>query len=69
MFSSIGFSEIAVVALVALLIFGPDKLPGLLQNVAKGVRQFQKAVKDVENEIKDSIDLEIKKNDSKNNPS
>ncbi|MBI2416423.1 MAG: twin-arginine translocase TatA/TatE family subunit [Ignavibacteriales bacterium] len=68
MFSSIGFSEIAVVVIVALLIFGPDKLPGLLQNVAKGVRQFQRAVKDVENEIKESIDTEIKKNDTTKNP-
>jgi len=68
MFSSIGFTEIAVVALVALLIFGPDKLPGFLSNLAKGVRQFQRAVKDVENEIKDSIDVEIKKNDSNKTP-
>ncbi len=51
MFSNIGGGEILVIILVALLIFGPKKLPELLQSFGKGMREFKKAVKDVETEI------------------
>ncbi|MCE1189446.1 MAG: twin-arginine translocase TatA/TatE family subunit [Ignavibacteria bacterium] len=61
MFSNLGFGEIALVALLALLLFGPQKLPELLQHLGKGIREFNKAMKDMENEIKDSLDSEIKR--------
>jgi sec-independent protein translocase protein TatA len=57
MFDNIGVGEILVIALVALIVFGPQKLPDLLQGLGKGIRQFKNAMNDVEEEIKDSINV------------
>ena len=42
----IGFGEILVVALVALLLFGANKLPEIASALGKAVREFQKASKE-----------------------
>jgi sec-independent protein translocase protein TatA len=65
MFSNLGVSEILVIAIVALLIFGPKRLPELLQSFGKGVREFKKAAREVEDEIKDSINAETNNHHSK----
>jgi sec-independent protein translocase protein TatA len=59
-FSNIGAGEIIVIALVALLIFGPKKLPEIARNFGKAINQFKKSYKEVEDEIKDSIDNDKK---------
>ena len=61
MFGNIGAGELLVIALVALVIFGPQKLPELLKGLGKGINEFKKAVNQVEEEIKDSIDPDKKK--------
>ncbi|MHC1737045.1 MAG: Sec-independent protein translocase protein TatB [Ignavibacteriaceae bacterium] len=58
MFSNIGTGEIIVVVLVALLVFGPKKLPEIARNFGKAFHQFKKSYQDVENEIKNNIDDE-----------
>ncbi len=67
MFSNIGFTEIIVIGLVALLLFGPDKLPEMMRTVSKGIKQFQRAMNDVENEIKQAIEVDPAKNKSEEN--
>lgn len=66
MFSNIGAGELLVVGLIALLIFGPKKLPELFRGFGKSMREFQKAVRDVEDEIKGAADPSTpdKKNDN-----
>jgi sec-independent protein translocase protein TatA len=39
----LGFGEIAIILVVALLIFGPSKLPQLGEALGKGIRNFKKA--------------------------
>jgi TatA/E family protein of Tat protein translocase len=39
----LGFGEIAIILVVALLIFGPTKLPQLGEALGKGIRNFKKA--------------------------
>jgi len=56
MFGNIGATEIIVIAVVALLLFGPKKLPEMMQSVGKGIKDFKKSLNDVEEEIKNSID-------------
>jgi len=46
--------EILLIALVVLLLFGGSKIPELMRGLGKGVSEFKKGVKDVENEIKNS---------------
>jgi TatA/E family protein of Tat protein translocase len=60
MFTSIGTPEILVIFLVALLLFGADKLPELARGVGKGMSEFRKASDNLKNE------LEKSKNDIQN---
>ena len=48
----IGLPEMALITIVALLVFGPKKLPEIGRSVAKTLRSFQDASKEFENEIK-----------------
>ncbi len=44
MFSSIGPLEIGIVLVIALLVFGPKKLPELGSNLGRGMREFKETV-------------------------
>ena len=48
----VGLPEMAVIMVVALLIFGPKKLPEIGRSVGKAVRSFQEASKEFEAEFK-----------------
>jgi sec-independent protein translocase protein TatA len=48
----IGLPEMALIMVVALLIFGPKKLPEIGRSMGKAVRGFQEASKEFENEFK-----------------
>ena len=65
---NIGMGEMIVVAVVALFVFGPGKLPEVARAVGKGLREFRKAMQDVADdlnaeeirEVKESIQKDIK---------
>jgi len=48
----IGLPEMGLIFLVALLIFGPKKLPEIGRSLGKAVRGFQEASREFENEFK-----------------
>ena len=48
---SLGGQEIIIIALVILLLFGGKKIPELMRGLGKGVSQFKKGMKDIEDEI------------------
>jgi TatA/E family protein of Tat protein translocase len=50
-----GAPEILVILLVALLVFGPNKLPEVGRQVGKGLREFRKFQEHIKNEIDDVI--------------
>jgi len=50
---SLGSTEIIVILVIVLLLFGGKKLPELARGLGKGINEFKKASKEVENEIKD----------------
>ena len=52
----IGFAELVLVLVVALLVVGPDKLPGLARSIAKGYNQLRRAGNDIKRSVTD-IDL------------
>lgn len=64
MFGNLGAGEIILIILVILLLFGAKKIPELAQGLGKGMKEFKKAVRDVEDEIK-KTDEEIKKEEKK----
>ena len=47
----LGFQEIVVIAILALVLLGPKKLPELAQTLGKFVRDFQRAADDVKREL------------------
>ncbi|RMD95663.1 MAG: twin-arginine translocase TatA/TatE family subunit [Calditrichaeota bacterium] len=44
----IGGQELIIIFLIILLLFGAKKLPELAQGLGKGIREFKKAARDVE---------------------
>ena len=42
----LGFPEIIILLVVALLIFGAGKLPEIMGSVGKGIKDFKKAMKE-----------------------
>jgi sec-independent protein translocase protein TatA len=52
MFSNLGPMEIFIIVMVILLLFGAKKIPEFAQGLGKGMREFKKALHDVEDEIK-----------------
>ncbi|NES85637.1 MAG: TatA/E family twin arginine-targeting protein translocase [Moorea sp. SIO2B7] len=48
----IGLPEIALIMIIALLVFGPKKLPEIGRSLGKAIRGFQDASKEFENEFK-----------------
>jgi sec-independent protein translocase protein TatA len=53
----IGIPEIAVIVVLALLIFGPKRLPQLGKTIGKTLKGLQTASKEFENEINKSLKL------------
>jgi sec-independent protein translocase protein TatA len=64
MFSNFGAGEIILIVLVILLLFGAKKIPELARGIGKGMSEFKKGLKEVENDIK-SADKEEKKTENK----
>jgi sec-independent protein translocase protein TatA len=48
---NLGFSEILIIALIILLLFGGKKIPELMKGLGKGVKSFKDGVNGLEEEI------------------
>jgi len=48
---NIGWTEFIVILAIALIFFGPRRLPGIAQSLGKSLREFQKALNEVKSEI------------------
>ncbi len=48
MFGSLGTPEILVIFVVALIVFGPSKLPEFGKSLGEAIRGFKKAISDAE---------------------
>jgi sec-independent protein translocase protein TatA len=51
----LGFGEMLVILVIALLVFGPKKLPELGKSLGKGIREFKKATNDLKSNWEDHI--------------
>ncbi len=54
---NLGMTEIIIIAIVVLVLFGGKKLPELMHGMGKGIRDFKKGMNGIEDEIKKDIDL------------
>lgn len=53
---NIGFPELVLILLIALLIFGPKKLPEIGKSIGRAIAELKKA----SNELKETIEEEIR---------
>ena len=56
MFGSIGMPELILIFIVALLVFGPKKLPELGKSLGRGLAEFKRASDDLKKTIEDDIE-------------
>jgi TatA/E family protein of Tat protein translocase len=52
----LGFGELVLVLLIALIFIGPKKLPELAKGLGQGIREFQKAAKGFTDSFQDNED-------------
>jgi sec-independent protein translocase protein TatA len=64
MFGNLGAGEIILIVLVILLLFGAKKIPELAKSLGKGMSEFKKGLKEVEEDIRHA-DKEEKKTETK----
>lgn len=55
---NVGFAEIAVIVIVGLLIFGPDRLPNAVKSLTAGMRAFRGAATDASRTLRDAAGLD-----------
>lgn len=56
LFGTIGWPEILVLVLVALLLFGAKRIPELMKSMGKGVRSFKEGLKEIDDQVNQSDD-------------
>ena len=61
MFGSIGFPELLVIFVIALIVFGPKKLPDLGRSLGKSLSEFKRA----SNELRSTFEEEVRLDEQK----
>ena len=58
MFGSIGMPELIIIFVIALIVFGPRKLPELGRSLGKSLAEFKKASNELRSTLEDEIRLD-----------
>jgi sec-independent protein translocase protein TatA len=61
MFGSLGMQELIIIFVIALIIFGPRKLPELGKSLGKSLAEFKRASNDLRNSLEEEIRLDEQK--------
>lgn len=62
---NIGVPGLIVILIIALIVFGPSKLPQLGKAVGQTLREFKNSTKDIVDEVAEEFKLEDKEADVK----
>lgn len=65
---SIGGTEILIILLVVLLLFGAKRIPEFARGLGKGIREFKSATQEIKNEINIADDLNMNRIDTPRRP-
>ncbi len=58
MFGSIGMPELIIIFVIALIIFGPRKLPELGKSLGRSINEFKRASNELKSTLEDEIRVE-----------
>jgi TatA/E family protein of Tat protein translocase len=67
-FGNIGMGELIIIFTIALLIFGPRKLPELGRSLGKSLSEFKKASNELRNTLEEEIRVEEQREATKATP-
>jgi Tat protein translocase TatB subunit len=59
----IGMQELILIAIIALIVVGPKKLPDLAKTLGKGFSEFKKATEGITDELKETMKEDKKQDD------
>lgn len=59
MFNNLGWAELAVLAVVAILVFGPERLPKVAADAGRLVRELRKMARGVSADLRDEMGIDI----------
>jgi sec-independent protein translocase protein TatA len=58
MLGSLGMPELIVIFVIALIVFGPRKLPELGRSLGRGINEFKKATSSLQSTLEDEVRAE-----------
>jgi sec-independent protein translocase protein TatA len=58
MFGSVGVPELVIILTIALLVFGPRKLPELGASLGKTIKEFKRAASELQERVDTEIQIE-----------
>jgi len=59
----IGLPELIIILVVALIVFGPKKLPDLARSLGKGIAEFKKTTEDFKSTIDNDLKVDLDRED------
>lgn len=65
MIGGLGVPELVIILIIALVIFGPRKLPEVGAAFGKALREFKKGTQEIKDEVESAARLEEKKEEEK----
>lgn len=60
MLGDVGLGEVAVLVVLALFIFGPDRLPKMAAELGRGLRQLRRMAKSARRDLQDGLGPEMR---------
>ena len=69
MFGSIGMPELVIILVIALIIFGPRKLPELGRSLGRSIGEFRRASNELRSTLEEEIRVEEQKSTAAKAPS
>jgi sec-independent protein translocase protein TatA len=69
MFGSIGMPELIIILVIALIIFGPRKLPELGRSLGRSIGEFRRASNELRSTLEEEIRVEEQKTSTPKAPS
>jgi sec-independent protein translocase protein TatA len=56
----LGWSEILVIIILVIILFGTGRIPAIMEDIAKGVKAFKKGLSDISDEVEKPVTAKVK---------